>query len=219
MAEFPASPVSPSEFLEGFLPQAFAEAGLPEAVKGASVRLGVRLEGEGGGEWTFQIQDGSLRVKAEPREQTALTIVQGVDDWRGALWGGRGGAIGKLASAIFRPGQAAGAGPLAGGEGLLTPGALSQLGRLDGMLRMAVTGGEGGDWQVGLKLGPGAIPEQPAATITLTAEDAAAMERGELDPLEAFVAGGLQVEGDVSLLMQVQAIRMQGAADAAGSEG
>jgi putative sterol carrier protein len=83
---------------------------------------------------------------------------------------------------------------------------------------MVVTGGEGGDWQVGLKLGPGAIPEQPAATVTLAAEDAAAMERGELDPVQAFMAGRLQVEGDVSLLMQVQAVRMQGAA-AAGSGG
>jgi hypothetical protein len=75
MAEFPASPMPPSEFLEEFLPRAFAEADLPEAAKQASVKLGVRLEGEGGGEWTFQIQGGSLRVRAEPREQTALTIV------------------------------------------------------------------------------------------------------------------------------------------------
>jgi hypothetical protein len=218
MAEFPASPMPPSEFLEEFLPRAFAEADLPEAAKGATVKLGVRLEGEGGGEWTFQIQGGSLRVRAEPREQTALTIVQGVEDWRGALWGGRGGAIGKLASAVFRPGERAGAGQLGGGGGPPSPGALSRLGELDGLLRMVVTGGEGGDWQVGLKLGPGAIPEQPAATVTLAAEDAAAMERGELDPVQAFMAGRLQVEGDVSLLMQVQAVRMQGAA-AAGSGG
>jgi hypothetical protein len=58
MAEFPASPMPPSEFLEEFLPRAFAEADLPEAAKGATVKLGVRLEGEGGGEWTFQIQGG-----------------------------------------------------------------------------------------------------------------------------------------------------------------
>ena len=32
MAEFPASPVSPSQFLEEFLPQAFAEAGLRGAI-------------------------------------------------------------------------------------------------------------------------------------------------------------------------------------------
>jgi hypothetical protein len=216
MAEFPASPVSPSEFLEEFLPRAFAEAELPGPVKQASAKLGVRLEGEGGGEWTFQIQDGFLRVRAEPREETAATIVQSVEDWRGALWGGRGGAIGKLASAIFRPGDRAGPGQLGGGGGMPGAKALSQLGELDGMLRMVVAGGEGGDWQLGLKLGPGAIPEQPTATVTLTAEDAAAMERGEIDPVQAFMAGGLQVEGDVSLLMQVQAIRMQGAA-AAGS--
>lgn len=216
MAEFPASPMPPSEFLEEFLPRAFAEADLPGVAKRPTVKLGVRLEGEGGGEWTFQVQDGSLRVRAEPREHAALTIVQSVDDWRGALWGGRGGAIGKLASAVYRPGEPAGAGQLGGG-GPPSPEALSRLGELDGLLRMVVAGGEGGDWRVGLKLGPGAIPEQPAATVTVAAEDAAAMERGELDPVQAFMAGRLQVEGDVSLLMQVQAIRMHAAAAGSGA--
>jgi putative sterol carrier protein len=77
---------------------------------------------------------------------------------------------------------------------------------------MCVTGGEGGDWSVALKLGPGDIPAEPTTTVSIGAEDAAALERGELNPLEAFMGGRIQVAGDLTLLMQMQAIQMQAAA-------
>ena len=41
------------------------------------------------------------------------------------------------------------------------------------------------------------------------------MERGELDPMQAFMSGRLQVSGDMTLMMQMQAIQMQAAAQAA----
>jgi putative sterol carrier protein len=79
---------------------------------------------------------------------------------------------------------------------------------------MVVRGGEGGDWQVDFKLGPGPIPDEPTTTVSVSAEDAAAMERGELNPLEAFMAGRIQVAGDMTLVMQMQAVAMQAAAAA-----
>jgi putative sterol carrier protein len=85
---------------------------------------------------------------------------------------------------------------------------------LDGLVRIVVQGGQGGDFAVGFKLGPGAIPAQPSATLSLSAADAAAMERGELDPLAAFMAGRIRVEGDMTLVMQMQAIQMQAAMQA-----
>ena len=88
---------------------------------------------------------------------------------------------------------------------------------LDGVIRMVVAGGEGGDWQVDFKLGPGAIPEEPTTTVTVTAADADAMAAGELDPMQAFMAGRIQVAGDMALMMQMQAIQMQAAAAQAGS--
>ena len=57
------------------------------------------------------------------------------------------------------------------------------------------------------------------ATVTITAEDAAAMESGELNPMEAFMAGRIQVAGDMTLMMQMQAISMQAAAQAAQASG
>ena len=221
MPQFPSTPVSPSEFMKDFLPKAFAESeALKASVKDLDARLGIKLEGEGGGEWVVHVAKGDIRVEREPRDEAAFTFVQSVGDWRGALWEGRGGAIGKHASALFRPDRRpAGSGP--GGIGASpTPAVLAQMQALSGLMRMVVTGGEGGDWRVDFKLGPGAIPDEPTATISLTAEDAAALERGELNAMEAFMAGRIHMAGDMSLMMQMQMIQMQAASgDPAGGGG
>lgn len=206
MAEFPASPLAPAEFLERWLPQAFAEARLPDDVKAVQLELGVLLEGQGGGEWVFHMLDGALTVRAGSRAGAAFTLVQSVTDWRGALWEGRGGAIGRGASAVFRPASlSSGAGGSAGMLAAPSPAAISRMQSLDGFLRMVVSGAPQGDWGVGFRLGPGEIPAEPTTTVTIAATDAEALERGELNPLEAFMAGRIQVDGDIALLMQVQA--------------
>ena len=62
MTAFPSSPVPPAELLEKWLPQAFEEADLPEDVRTSDVRLGLVLEGQGGGEWVLSVESGKLRV-------------------------------------------------------------------------------------------------------------------------------------------------------------
>ncbi len=215
MAEFPASPIPPKEFMEDWLPGAFADADLPPGSENVDVKLGVQLDGSDGGEWVVHLDKGSMSVASGSREEAAFTVVQTVEDWRGALWEGRGGAFGQGAVAMFKPG-AAQAAASAGGMGAATPSpaALEQMKALDGVIRMVVAGGEGGDWSVAFKLGPGAIPEEATTTVTITAEDADAMSTGELDPMQAFMAGRIQVAGDMALMMQMQAIQMQAAAAA-----
>jgi putative sterol carrier protein len=220
MAEFPPSPIPPSEFFESFLPRAFADADVPESARQVSEKLGVRLEGEGGGEWVFEMRGGSLAVARAPRDDAAFTVVQSVKDWRGALWEGRGGAIGRQATLVFRPGERAAAPAAAGALGAAPdPAVLSQLKTLKGVIRVVVSGGEGGDWRVDFALGPGEIPAEPTTTLTIRAADADAMERGELNPIEAFMAGRIQVVGDMALMMQVQMIQMTAAAAAAKPPG
>jgi len=222
MADFPSAPVAPGEFLEKWLPQAFAEADLPAEARQVEAQLGVQLDGDGGGEWVFEVKNGAMAVQSAPRGDTAFTVVQSVADWRGCLWEGRGGAIGKQAATLFRPGaggaaqQPAQMGQLGGPP---NPAALEQMRKLDGVIKMVVTGGEGGDWAVAFKLGPGPIPPEPTATLSLTAEDAAAMESGELDPMQAFMSGRILVTGDMTIVMQMQAIQMQAAAAAQAPAG
>jgi putative sterol carrier protein len=76
---------------------------------------------------------------------------------------------------------------------------------LDGLVRVVVQGGDGGDFAIGFKLGPGAIPTKPTTTLSVSHDDAEAMQQGRLDPLAAFMAGRIRVEGDMTLVMQMQA--------------
>jgi hypothetical protein len=209
---FPPAPVPPSRFFSDFLPKAFAEAGLPPGSESLGLRLGIQLTGPGGGEWVFELEDGRLRAREAPRDATAFTVRQSVADWRGALWEGRGGVLARQAMSIFRPG-ASGAAPagMAALGGPPSPAALAHLAGANGVIRLIVSGGPGGDWQVDFKLGPGAIPEAATTTIRVQAEDADRMERGELNPMEAFMAGRIQVAGDMALLMQLQAAQLQAA--------
>jgi putative sterol carrier protein len=209
MSQLPPPGTSPAEFFEQFVPQAFAANPLPDAAKQIEVKLGVKLDGDGGGEWSYQLKGGQLAVSRASTEDAAFTLVQSVDDWRGALWEGRGGAFGKQSQALLQPGGAG------AGAASAIPGALQQLQMLRGLVRMVVTGGPGGDWAVGFKLGPGPIPDPPTTTLTIGAADADAMERGELDPMQAFMSGRIQIAGDMTLLMQMQAIQMQAQAAAA----
>lgn len=218
MAEFPPHAIPPREFFEDWLPRAFEESDWPVLSAGVDVTLGVKLLGEEGGEWVFRIVEGGLEVRAEPRKEAPLSVVQPVEHWRGALWEGRGGAFGRQAAALFRPGAlqeggAAQASPLAP-----TPAALAALQRLQGLLRLRVTGEEAGDWHVDLKLGPGELPEEPTTTVEIERDDAVALERGELDPVQAFLSGRIRVLGDMGLVLQLQAVQME-AASGGGVQG
>ncbi len=207
MAELPATAISPKEFFEGWLPKTFGEITLPPGSEEIDTKLGVKLSGDGGGEWVFHLNRGNLEVHAGPRDEAAFTLVQSVDDWRGCLWEGRGGVFGQGAAALLQPGSSPGAG--AAGSPGPSPAALKQMEALSGVIRLVVSGGTGGDWSVDFKLGPGAIPEEATTTLTISEADSEAMAKGELDPMQAFMAGRIQVAGDMALMMQVQAIQMQ----------
>ena len=57
----------------------------------------------------------------------------------------------------------------------------------------------------GLRQGPGATSD-PAVTISLSYEDAAAMSKGELDPAEALGQGRVRVRGDLAVLVTAQTL-------------
>jgi putative sterol carrier protein len=210
MAEFPASPIPANEFMERWLPKAFAD-NVPDDARNVDVKFGVKLEGADGGEWVLHIDHGKLSVSAEPRDDTPFTLVQSVDNWRGTLWEGKGGAFGQQAAALFKPGTQPAGNRQGGG---MNPAALEAMRALNGVIRMKVLGGQGGDWEVDFKLGPGAIPPQPTTTVSITGADAEAMASGQLDPMQAFMSGKIQVAGDMGLMMQMQMIQMQAAASA-----
>jgi hypothetical protein len=210
MPDFPRSPIAPAELIETYLPAALAAAPRPAAAADVTLSLGVQLVGEGGGEWVFDLRAGDVAVRAGSRAETAFSYVQSVDDWRGALWEGRGGAVGRGVAALFHPGAPeieAAAGLIGSG----VPALIASLRDLRGLLRVVVNE-QDRDWCVALQLGPGAIPSQPTTEVCVSAEDADRMATGELKPIEAFMAGRIRILGDMGLVFQMQAAQLDAAA-------
>jgi hypothetical protein len=207
MARLPPEPVSPRIFLEDVVPAFFAEVEIGPAERAAELKLGVCLRGEGGGEWTLHFVEGELGIVEGRASDCAITLVQSVEDWRSALWEGHPGLVADVVRRV------AAAGP----TGLVprptsTPprhvSALEEIRDLRGLIEGIVASEGGPDWRLGLLIGPGPIPEVAHATLRIGAAQAEALRRGELHPLEALITGALRLEGDLGLILQLQALAM-----------
>ena len=246
MAEFPAAPVSPQHYFDAWLPAALAEAGALPGAGEAELSLGFCLEGAGGGAWACRLRGGLLSVRAAPAADCAcdITYIQRAADWQAAIWAGQGGALGAAAARLFRTpaelppaARRADSAPRAGAEpakcadsaapapragaagGAAWLRALAGLRKLDGQIRLAITGGAekgdaeggagggggGGDWELALRLGPGPIPARRTCALRASANAADALARGELAPLAALLRGQIEVRGDMKLLLRLAA--------------
>ena len=203
---FPSEPVEPRVFIEDVIPALFVDLDLTPAERAIELRLGVVLRGESGGEWTLHFVDGELGIEPSRSPDCDLTLVQRVVDWRAALWSGEPAFVADAVQALFRPPGTAPIPVLVPFTLVPNPRALEQLRRLRGLLEIRVDGGE--DWCLGIRLGPGPIPVTPDAVIQLGAAQAEAIHRGSLHPLEALMTGELRLEGDLGLILQIQAIAM-----------
>lgn len=160
------------------------------------------LRGRSGGEWSVYVEGAASRIETGLARDQAFTWVQSVDDWRGALWEGRGGEGGKWAKVLFDPRRLA---ELAQANPLPTEPsvALGQLARAAGLFELCITGAPGGDWAAAVQLGAGRVARKPNARVTLSDGDAAALTSGALSPMEAFLKGRIQFDGDSSLLLKL----------------
>jgi aminoglycoside phosphotransferase (APT) family kinase protein len=95
--------------------------------------------------------------------------------------------------------------------GLPPPGGMrreTRVDRLTARVQFHLTGPGGGSWYVTSRDGEGTrhegVVEHPDVTLTAAAADWEALQRGELDRAQAFLGGKLRIEGDLSLLMQLE---------------
>ncbi|MBK7947323.1 MAG: SCP2 sterol-binding domain-containing protein [Deltaproteobacteria bacterium] len=216
---FPAEPVEPRVFVEDVIPSLFVDLELSPEERAAELRVGIVLRGEGGGEWTLHFVEGELGIRSVRAPECDLTIVQRVEDWRSALWEGRPAFVADALELLLQPG-AVGIRPglrpgMAGLASMPDPQTVAELRALRGLLEIrvaseAVGDGDGeGDWCLAVQLGPGALATTPDATIALGAEQAEAIHRGAIHPIEALITGQLRLEGDLGLILQLQALAMR----------
>lgn len=225
---FPAKPVTPKQFFEETIPALFEQLELDAGVRALDLELGVVLlsggfddsgddagddagENAAGveGEWTLRLVEGELSVAAGRNEDCQITIVACIVDWRSALWEGRPALVAEAVASVFESARARRRLPV----GLVGSGhaaAHKGLSEIRGLIEAVIEGDEMGsaDWRVGVLIGPGPVPDSPQATVRLGAKQAEAIRRGELHPLEALITGQLRLEGDLGLILQLQAIAM-----------
>lgn len=213
MSTFPDEPVAPRVFFEDTIPALFAEAVLDEAERAVDLKVGVVLQsdqgGEQGGEWTLHFIDGELGVASGRAEDCDITVVQRVKDWRSALWEGRPALIADAVARVAESGPDA-LRRVGDGGGPRNPAALGELSEIRGLIEAIIASENDGvdDWRLAIQIGPGPIPVSAQATIRLGADQADAIRRGDLHPIEALITGQLRLEGDLGLIIQLQAVAM-----------
>ena len=91
----------------------------------------------------------------------------------------------------------------------LTKSRIERLKILKGLLQFTFTNlPDGSEQSFCIQLGDGERPATPQTVLSMKAEDAQKMARGEINPQMAFMGGIIKVTGDMALAMQFGAAMM-----------
>lgn len=200
----PPEDVTPSSFFGQWLPDNinFLKDVIEQNAGELEVSLGVRVTGDGGGDWSVVIADGQVEISEGLKAGTTVTLmlsyanfVEAVSAQRddllpGPSWLKYGGEpeypaeIGKQINE---------------GMTLIKP--------ISGTLRFTADDPKS-PFVVLLKF-QGAEKDEPDTSVSIDQEDLRAMGRGETDIAQAFMSGKVRIEGAMTLLMQFAPLVMQ----------
>jgi hypothetical protein len=94
-------------------------------------------------------------------------------------------------------------------QGELTKSRIERLKLLKGLIQFAFTNlPDGSEQSFCIQLGEGERPTTSQTVLSIKAEDAQKMARGEINPQMAFLNGTIKVTGDMALAMQFGAAMM-----------
>ncbi|MCA9770760.1 MAG: SCP2 sterol-binding domain-containing protein [Myxococcales bacterium] len=166
-----------------------------EELQALRLSLGIHLEGPGGGDFFLNIDGGALRAESAPSSPPVLKIHQSVEDWSTAVDREGTRAFSLLGGAREVPG------------GLrLNAERVERMRGLRGSLRITLTHLPGrpkdDTWSVTAAFGD-APPNPATTTVTLTYAAADELREGTLNPQQAFMAGKIQLSGDMGFAMRL----------------
>ncbi|MFC2027774.1 SCP2 sterol-binding domain-containing protein [Chloroflexota bacterium] len=192
--------ITPARYFEEWLPsqvESFGEL-LEVYFEGILFIVSVQVTGDGGGEWTTKLADGKPEVVSGLDPQALATITVSGENLVQAVTG----QLDHLQSE--KPNSPA--------DVDLSPEAVKQqvkdliesLKAIEGSMRAQV---EGTDPPLGVMVKfAGEMKDTPDCDVKINLEDVQRMASGDLDPMGAFMAGKIQIEGDSSVLLQLFAL-------------
>lgn len=145
---------------------------------------------EGGGTWYVNVEKGRAAAGDGPSHPPFLTLALESADYR-PLWREAGDDVLGFLGGLSGTGA-----PLK-----LTRNRVEQIAAVGATLRFELTGA--GGFRLLARLGPGDPAEPADTTIRVDAAAYRALREGRLEPQEAFLAGHIQVEGDLQHAMQL----------------
>jgi len=183
----------PAQFNRAFEEQAArGEEGrrVYEGMRAVSATIRVQVEGEGGGTFFLNIEQGRMRAGDAPAHEPFLTLLQDrrayarltreAGDSALALLGGLSGLAGEMR---------------------LTRARIENLRDVDGLVRFEVTGDDG--FALRTHFGTSPVPDEAKTTIRVDERAYRDLRSGELDPQSAFMSQQILVEGDMQTAMQL----------------
>jgi putative sterol carrier protein len=79
---------------------------------------------------------------------------------------------------------------------------------LEAVIQLELTGDGGGNWEIRIANGTVALSDSRAEsadlTLSMAASDYLALTRGEVNPMNLFMAGKIKLQGDMSLALKFQ---------------
>ena len=155
----------------------------------AQATVRVVIEGKDGGTWYLNVNGGEMTVTAEPAFPPLMTVYQprAYFDWAATL---------ATEAGLFGPSTRH-------TQGDLTKARIERLKLLKGLIQFTFTDlPNGGEQSFFLQLGEGERPAAPQTVLSMKAEDAQKMARGEINPQVAFMGGAIKMSGDMALAIQ-----------------
>ena len=179
--------VTPEQFFEELLPMGFAAQVQESGNKPVDMTMQYRLTGDGGGDWVLAIADGKMTARKGSAEANFTTTLS-VNDWRDAVLGRNGAAIGLIVPQQ-RPGR---------------PDNSARAKGLKGTMALELAR-EGEPFRVEMCFNNTATPR---TVLKMKLNEYLDMQTGKLYGQEAFMSGKIKVEGDMGFLMQIASLNM-----------
>lgn len=199
--DLPKAPadITPAKFFTEWLPtQMKSNRDLISSFSGGvSAAISARITGAGGGEWTAVLANGEVKIEPGLRKDAVVTMVMESGNFVAMATGQMDDVVKPLPSvAELTPEQAV----------AKAKQNLEAMKSIVGSAKFVIDDKDKPFWAMA-KFG-GELKDEADVTVTMDRETALAVASGETNPQAAFMAGRVQITGDLSILMQLTPILM-----------